>query len=133
MPETVGYIYLIVCILDIDYKNKRIQKNIEAAFKAASKRYKKIHSKERAEIIRARLREFESATTLEDLRKVKSARCHELKSGKGVYRLSVDLDHPYRLIFAPVAPVPTKKNGGLDWSRVTRIMILKKPEDNHNG
>jgi proteic killer suppression protein len=37
----------------------------------------------------------------------------------------MDLDHPYRLIFiSDNDPVPLKKDGGLDWSRITAIKIL---------
>jgi len=40
--------------------------------------------------------------------------------------LSVDLDHPHRLIFLPDHdPVPLLPDGGLDWSRVTAIMIQR--------
>ncbi len=50
-------------------------------------------------------------------------RCHEL-TGKLKGVLSVDLDHPYRLLFKPVNdPMPMKDEGGLDWSKVTEIEI----------
>jgi hypothetical protein len=36
------------------------------------------------------------------------------------------LDHPYRLIFIPADdPIPTKDDGGLDWSKVTAVEILE--------
>lgn len=41
-------------------------------------------------------------------------------------QLAVDLKHPQRLIFQPDDdPVPRKADGGLDWSLVTRVMILE--------
>lgn len=51
-------------------------------------------------------------------------RCHELTGDKkGV--LSLDLDHPYRLLFEPYPkPFPTKDDGGLDWSKITCIKVL---------
>ncbi len=57
-------------------------------------------------------------------------RCHELTGNlKGV--LSVDLDHPYRLLFCPKNdPVPMREEGGLNWSHVTYIEI-KGVEDTH--
>ncbi len=57
-------------------------------------------------------------------------RCHELTGNlKGV--LSVDLDHPYRLLFKPInAPLPMRDEGGLDWSNVTEIEI-QGVEDTH--
>jgi len=40
-------------------------------------------------------------------------------------QLSVDLDHPYRLILKPDHdPVPQRKEGGLDWQSVTQIKII---------
>ncbi len=58
-------------------------------------------------------------------------RCHELKGSlKGV--LSVDLDHPYRLLFKPNHdPVPMRDEGGLDWSKVT-VIEIKGVEDTHD-
>lgn len=51
-------------------------------------------------------------------------RCHELLynlSGQ----LSLDLDHPYRLIFESAnEPIPTKPDGGINWTKVTAVMIL---------
>lgn len=51
-------------------------------------------------------------------------RCHELTGDKkGI--LSLDLDHPYRLLFEPYhEPIPTKEDGGLDWSKITCIKVL---------
>jgi len=52
-------------------------------------------------------------------------RCHQLIGGKLKGKFSVDLDHPYRLIFVPDHhPVPELEGGGLDWSQVTAIKIL---------
>jgi plasmid maintenance system killer protein len=58
-------------------------------------------------------------------------RCHELKGNKkGV--LSVDLDHPYRLLFKPINdPVPMRSEGGLNWFQVTAIEI--KGVENAHG
>ena len=59
------------------------------------------------------------------------ARCHELHGNrKGMF--SVDLDHPYRLIFRPAhSPVPRHEDGGIDWGKVTAIEILGV-EDTHD-
>ena len=61
-------------------------------------------------------------------------RCHELTEGRrrGQFHLSVDLDHPYRLIFVPDHdPIPKREDGGLEWSQVTAIKILGV-EDTHD-
>lgn len=45
--------------------------------------------------------------------------------------LSLDLRHPYRLLFEPAdEPVPRKPDGGLAWSRVIAVRILGV-EDTH--
>jgi proteic killer suppression protein len=84
----------------------------------------------RAELLKMRLNQMRASNSLEDLRKLPQLRCHELK-GDRKGQLSVDLDHPYRLIFEPANnPVPKKRDGGLDWAKVTEIMIIGI-EDTH--
>lgn len=57
-------------------------------------------------------------------------RCHEL-TGNRKGQISIDLDGPYRLIFAPMNdPLPMLPDGGLDWVGVTVIKILGV-EDTH--
>ena len=84
----------------------------------------------RAKLIQRRLYDLQAANSLEVLRSLPQARCHELKDNrKG--QLSVDLDHPYRLVFEPYEnPIPRKEDGGLDWSKVTAI-IIHGVEDTH--
>jgi toxin HigB-1 len=75
--------------------------------------------------LQQRLEELRAATTLEDMRCLPGARCHELtQDRKG--QLAVDLVHPRRLVFQPAHdPVPTKSDGGLDWSKITEVVILE--------
>ena len=83
-----------------------------------------------AKLIRRRLDELRAADVLEDVRHLPQARCHELK-GNRAGQLSVDLVHPYRLIFMPANdPIPRKPDGGLDWTRITAIEIVGV-EDTH--
>ena len=57
-------------------------------------------------------------------------RCHEM-TGNRKGQLTMDLDHPYRLIFQPThEPLPIRSEGGLDWRSVTAIKILEI-EDTH--
>jgi proteic killer suppression protein len=78
-----------------------------------------------AQRLQLRLAELQTAEVLEDMRQLPGARCHELtQDRKG--QLAVDLVHPRRLVFEPANdPVPTKEDGGLDWSKVTRIMVIE--------
>jgi len=84
----------------------------------------------RAKLLKRRLNEINAAATLDILQRLPQARCHELK-GKRKGLLSVDLDHPYRLIFEPADnPIPKKPDGGLDWTKVTMVKIVGV-EDTH--
>jgi len=78
----------------------------------------------RSKLLKRRLNELAAAKVLQDLRYLPQTRCHELKENlKGC--LSVDLDHPYRLIFKPADnPIPKKSDGGLDWEKVSKIIII---------
>ncbi len=108
--------------MDITLKNKKLQKSCNEGAQL-----ERTHGALRAKKIRLRLKELRAAISLMDLWPPMSgpARCHELTEGKGSGQLSVDLDHPYRLIFVPDhEPVPVREDGGLNWSRVTAIKIL---------
>ncbi|MBA3924035.1 MAG: killer suppression protein [Nostocaceae cyanobacterium] len=83
----------------------------------------------RAKKIRRRLDDLRDANSLEEMRNL-PGRCHELLHDR-TGQLSLDLDHPYRLIFVPAhEPIPVKSDGGLDWKQVTAIKILGV-EDTH--
>lgn len=77
----------------------------------------------RAKLIRRRLDELRAAQTLEDMRLLPAPRCHELRGDRGG-QLTVDLDHPYRLLFEPAAPAPRKTDGGLDWRGVVAVVVI---------
>jgi proteic killer suppression protein len=79
---------------------------------------------EQAKRLRQRLDELEAASDLAVLRTL-PGRTHEL-SGDRKGQLSIDLKHPYRLIFAPSHdPVPVKSDGGIDWTKVTAIEVIE--------
>jgi plasmid maintenance system killer protein len=88
------------------------------------------HGLQRAKLIRRRLDELRAAQTLDEIRSLPAARCHELH-GNRTGQLAVNLDQPYRLILTPTPPIPTKPDGGLDWTRVTAIIVLAI-EDYHD-
>lgn len=80
--------------------------------------------------VRERLSSLETAETLADMVYF-PGHCEELKGDlKG--QLSLRLEGPYRLLFEVAdSPVPVKEDGGLDWSLVTSIRILRV-EDYHD-
>lgn len=88
-----------------------------------SKRVVRRHNSQRAKLIRRRLDDLRAAQTLEVMRSL-PGRCHQLK-GDRAGQLSIDLDGPYRLLFAPAHnPLPKKADGGLDWTQVTVVVLV---------
>ncbi len=84
---------------------------------------KKNHGADRAKRIRRRLDDLRAANVLEDMRNL-PGRCHELLHNRAG-QLSLDLDHPYRLIFEPAnEPIPSKPDGGIDWNKVTAVRVM---------
>ena len=78
-----------------------------------------------AKLLMRRLLEFRAARTLSDIRQLPGTRCHQL-TGNRRGQLSVDLDYPNRLVFAPDHdPIPTKPDGGMDWTRIATILIIE--------
>jgi plasmid maintenance system killer protein len=87
------------------------------------KRLVRRHNAQRAKLIRRRLDELRAASNLEFTRNL-PGRCHELK-GDRAGQLSLDLDGPYRLLFSPAhEPIPRKSDGGMDWTKVTAIILV---------
>ena len=111
--------------MDILFRTKKFCKQCNSG-----KELSRAYGPRMARLIRRRLDELRAADTLEEIRSLPQARCHEL-TGDRKGQLSVDLAHPKRLIFVPAnEPVPTKPDGGLDWSKVTAVKILGE-EDTH--
>ena len=104
--------------MEIRFYNKKLVKVCSSAKEMQAK-----HGKRMAEKIQQRLAELQAAETLADMRELPAAHCHELSanfSGK----LAVYLVHPDRLVFSPDHdPRPELPNGGLDWQKVTKIVI----------
>lgn len=114
--------------MDITFKTKKLRKSFNE-----SRQLEATHGPIRAKKIRIRMRELHAASSLMDFWPPKSppGRCHELNEGQRKGQLSVDLDHPYRLIFVPDhEPIPLKPDGGLDWSQVVVVKIIGV-EDTH--
>ncbi len=90
----------------------------------------KTYGKNNSIIIKRRLELLRAAPTLNDVPHSKPERRHEL-AGDRKGEFTVDLKHPFRLVFQPDHdPVPIKKDGGIDLNAVTAIMILNV-EDPH--
>ncbi len=106
--------------MEIRFKNKKLKKALTTKRDMVAK-----HGPRRAKLIQQRLSEIEAAPNLKILGLLPGPRLHPLKGNrKGM--LSVDLDHPYRLLFRPDhEPFPQKDSGGLDPAAVTQVEILE--------
>lgn len=104
--------------MDISFRTSKLRKTLTKA-----KKRRRTYGTNSAKKIKRRLDDLRAAECLEDMRHL-PGRCHELRGDlKGV--LSLDVQHPYRLLFVPAHdPVPKKPDGGLDWTQVTAITII---------
>lgn len=110
--------------MDIVFKNNSLKKQFNN-----QKLLERKNGADRAKRIRRRLDNLRAVNVLEDMRNL-PGRCHELH-GNRAGQFSLDLDHPYRLIFEPAnEPIPTKSDGGIDWKNVTAVKIIGI-EDTH--
>ena len=75
--------------------------------------------------IQVRLAVLKNARTLSMVPTAPPERLHQLK-GKRKGQHTVDLIHPYRLIFEPDhEPLPRRDDGSLDLERVTAVTIIE--------
>jgi len=113
--------------MKITFATKKLMKQLNEG-----KTMVKVHGPRRAKLLQVVLASLRAAPNLGVLAPPfsKPNRCHELTGKlKGVF--SVDLDHPYRLLFKPIDdPLPMREEGGLDWYKVT-VIEIQGVEDTH--
>ncbi|HTE42955.1 MAG TPA: hypothetical protein VK629_19180 [Steroidobacteraceae bacterium] len=108
--------------MDIRFADRTLEKEC-----LDSRLLKRAHGERRAKLIANRLVVLQSSKALSDIGPPYRGpyRCHEL-TGNRQGQLSIDLDHPYRLILKPDHdPTPQREEGGLDWSKVTAIIVIE--------
>jgi plasmid maintenance system killer protein len=94
--------------MDILFKTKKLSKMFNSQDLLV-----RAQGPKRAALIRRRLDDLRAAGTLQEISHLPPVRCHEL-TGDRAGQLSVDLDHPYRLVFCVANnPVPRKPDGGI--------------------
>ena len=104
----------------IYFKTKKLQKICNNTNDAIKKLGPKMARK-----LQQRLMELKAASCLADISKLPPPRCHHL-FGNRKGQLSVDLEHPYRLLFISANnPAPVTQTGGLMWAKVTEIEIVE--------
>ena len=107
--------------MEITFANKKLMKQMND-----SREMVKVHGSKRAKKLQIVMTQLHAAPNLGVFAPPYSPphRCHEL-TGNRKGQLSVDLDHPYRLILKPDHdPIPQRSEGGLDWQAVTEIKII---------
>jgi plasmid maintenance system killer protein len=111
--------------MEITFKSKKLQKIC-----SSEKSLVIAYGQNCARKISSRLDDLQASPTLEAF-KVLPGRCHELIGDrKGL--LSLDVEHPLRLIFEPANEnVKMREHGGLDWSSVSAVEIIDI-EDTHD-
>lgn len=106
--------------MNISFKTRKLQKTCSESAQARKHLGAKGGRK-----LQQRMMELKAAVDLSDISRLPPARCHEL-TGDRAGQLSVDLEHPYRLLFIVANnPRPELKSGGLDWEGVTEIEIIE--------
>ncbi|MBS2028788.1 MAG: killer suppression protein [Deltaproteobacteria bacterium] len=109
----------------VRFQSKDLARDCEGP-KSRTRRWGEVRGK----LVGRRLDELQAAPTLATLKTLPQLRCHELKNNRSG-QLSVDLGQPYRMIFTvDHAPRPTRGDGGLDWARVTAV-VIHGVEDTH--
>lgn len=112
--------------MDIIFKTAKLAKEFNE-FRLS----KKVHGERRARLIRRRMDELRAANNLAEISHLPPPRMHQLK-GERQGQISLDLDHPYRLLITVANnPIPKKDNGSINLSKVTAVMVFGI-EDTHD-
>lgn len=110
--------------MNITFSDRKLKK-IANDDRKLLKEYGKIMAKK----IALRLQDIQNSETLEDTRNL-PGRFHEL-TGDRKGQWACDLEHPYRLIFAPQEdPIPVNEDGQYIWSDIKGIDVIEI-EDYH--
>lgn len=105
--------------MKIFFRTKQLQKICSNSREMQRKLGKRCSQK-----LRRRMSELNAADVLSDISYLPPSRLHEL-TGREKGQCSVDLQHPYRLLFIPADdPVPNKKDGGFDLDLISSVEIV---------
>jgi plasmid maintenance system killer protein len=106
--------------VDITFINKKLEKLL-----STQKELMRTYGPDNGKRIALRLQNIADASNLAELAKLPQTRLHEL-SGDRDEQISLDVKHPYRLLFAvDHDQTPRKEDGGLDWPRITKVKVLE--------
>ena len=106
--------------MQISFINKKLAKLL-----CSQKETVRTYGSDNGNRILRRLQQVADAGCLSELATLPQTRVHELKGDRDE-QISVDVKHPYRLLMAPNhANIPRKPDGGLDWTRITKVTVLE--------
>jgi proteic killer suppression protein len=110
--------------VEIFFRTQKLEKTCNS-----EKVMKKDLGDQMAKKLQQRLFELKAADSLAEISHLPPPRLHELTGNrKGQY--SIDLIHPFRLIFIVANELPAAGSGGIDRGQVTEIEIIAI-EDTH--
>lgn len=105
--------------MELSFANRKLAKEL-----AGEKTIVRNYGTDNGRRIHLRIAQLMAADNLETLRLLPQTRAHEL-TGDRTGQISVDVRHPYRLLLVPDHDeIPRKPDGGLDWTRVTKVKVL---------
>ena len=112
--------------MEISFANRKLKKECES-----QSALQRVHGQACARRVMARIADLQAAASLAELGQL-PGRCEEL-AGDRKGELSLTLPDGKRLVFKPAHnPVPTKPDGGLDWTAVKAVRMLEI-ENYHRG
>ncbi len=104
----------------IEFENRKLERTFNVRSKLVQ-----AYGERQAQKIGLRMAVLNNASCLADVPAVPPDRRHQLSSNRDG-QFAVDLDHPYRLVFAVAdQPVPLLPDGGIDLAAVTAIRIIQ--------
>jgi plasmid maintenance system killer protein len=113
------------CVMELGYRSRKVQKLCTSR----AEMERRLGSAMAAKLAQ-RISELLAVESLADLVMLPGPRCHELGADRDG-QISLDLVHPMRLIIEPAdESPPTKADGGLNWRRVTAVVIVEIADTN---
>jgi proteic killer suppression protein len=105
--------------VDLGFSSRKLEKTLSDA-RAMDREFGQL-----APVLRRRLAILVAADSLADVPTVPPERRHQLGNNRDE-QFSVDLKHPFRLIFEVANdPIPRTDDGGIDLSNVTAITVVE--------
>jgi proteic killer suppression protein len=111
--------------MELSFATKKLAKLLNS-----QKETLRVYGPDNGKRVLIRLQQMASSASLAEFARLPQTRVHELKANRDE-QISIDVKHPYRLLVVPDHDEPPRKpDGGLDWSRITKVTVIGI-EDTH--